>query len=438
MTKRRSRGDGGLHWDEKRQRWIATATIGYNAKGKRITRKASGRTKTEAKDKLKEILRDLDDGLAIAPHGYTVTEAVTTWLKYGLRGRDPETVKNYRYQVEGHIIPNLGARKLRELSADEVDEFFTELSLTLSTRTLRLIYSILNRSVRMAQARDKVKRNVVALCDVPPGQDGRPSKALTLEQVEAVLDASESTPMHAYIVLSLLIGARTEELRALVWDEVDLIGKPDAEPVVLPSISVLRSVRRDGDTKTSKSRRTLAMPTRCVDALKAHCVHQDARRKLAGNRWQEHGLVFASEVGTPLDSHNVRRAFRRVLKAAGLDPKDWTPREMRHSFVSVLSASGVRIEDIARLVGHSGTAVTETVYRHQIVPVMVEAATAMDDIFPTDRTDKRLAAWRSLTEEQQEAMRVLARTMPERFAALVPDEGDSDPGPGAESEPGAA
>ncbi|WP_158842654.1 site-specific integrase [Saccharothrix deserti] len=382
MTKRRSRGDGGLHWDEKRQRWIATAQIGFNAKGKRIVRKASGKTKTEAKDKLKEILRDLDDGLAIAPHGYTVKEAVAAWLDYGLRGRDPETAKNYRYIAEGHIIPNLGAQKLRRLSADEVDEWLAELALTLSTRTVRLAFSILNRSVRMAQARDKVKRNVVQLCEVPTGQQGRPSKALTLEQVEAVLNVAESSPLYAYVVLSLLIGARTEELRALTWDHVDLVGEPDGDPVVLPSISVWRSVRQGGDTKTGKSRRTLAMPTRCVDALKTHRVHQAARRELAGKRWQEHGLVFASQVGTELDSHNVRRAFRRVVKAAGLNPKDWTPREMRHSFVSVLSASGVRLEDIARLVGHSGTAVTEAVYRHQIVPVMVEGATAMDRIFP--------------------------------------------------------
>jgi integrase len=141
-------------------------------------------------------------------------------------------------------------------------------------------------------------------------------------------------------------------------------------------------VREGGDTKTKKSRRTLAMPTRCVEALKAHHIHQEARRKLAGKRWNEHGLVFASEVGTELDSHNVRRAFRRVVKAAGLVAKDCTLREMRHSFVSVFSASGVKLEDIAMLVGHSSTTVTETVYRHQIMPVMQEGATTMDRLFP--------------------------------------------------------
>lgn len=60
-------------------------------------------------------------------------------------------------------------------------------------------------------------------------------------------------------------------------------------------------------------------------------------RQRAGNRWQENGLVFASEVGTELDRHNVLREFRRILKAAGLTPEDRTPRELRHSFVSLFS-----------------------------------------------------------------------------------------------------
>jgi integrase len=73
-----------------------------------------------------------------------------------------------------------------------------------------------------------------------------------------------------------------------------------------------------------------------------------------------------------------------VLDKAGLVGKEWTPREMRHSFVSLLSDGGVPLEHISRLVGHSGTAVTEAVYRRQIRPVMEEGATAMDRIFGDD------------------------------------------------------
>ena len=94
-------------------------------------------------------------------------------------------------------------------------------------------------------------------------------------------------------------------------------------------------------------------------------------------------LVFASETGTELDASNVRRAFRRVVKAAGLNPWLWTPRELRHSFVSLLSDASVPIEVISRLVGHSSTDVTEKIYRHQIRPVVEQGADAMDRIFPT-------------------------------------------------------
>ncbi|MEV5273902.1 site-specific integrase [Streptomyces werraensis] len=382
MTKRRSRGDGGLHWDEKRQRWIATANLGFDPSGKRIVKRGSGKTKTEAKNKLKEVLRDHEDGLAIAPTGYTVADAVNDWLAYGLAGRDQRTVENCTYLSQKHVIPALGARKLRDLSAEDVDRWLAAKAQALSTRSLQAVHSCLNRAVKRAMARDKVKRNVVELCSVPQGRPGRPSKALTFAQAEAVLKAAEGTSMHAYIVVALLTGARTEELRALSWDHVFLRGKPDADPPQPPHIAVWRSVRRGGDTKTRKSRRTLALPARCVEVLWQRFEDQGWERLAAGDKWEEHGLVFSSAVGKPLDATNVRRAFRQALKdAEGINADEWTPRELRHSFVSLLSDRGVPLEEISRLVGHSGTAVTEEVYRKQIRPVIQTGAVVMDGIF---------------------------------------------------------
>lgn len=140
-----------------------------------------------------------------------------------------------------------------------------------------------------------------------------------------------------------------------------------------PSIQVWRSVRADGDTKTKKSRRSLALPARCVTALTTHREHQG---RPAADR-----LVFPSAAGTALDRHIVLRAFRPVVAEAGLDPRDWTPRELRHSSVSLLSDSGMSIEQIAYLCGHSGTIVTERVYRHQLRPVLLSGPVAMDRIF---------------------------------------------------------
>lgn len=105
MTKRRSRGDGGLSWDDSCQRWIAVITVGYDARGRRIVRRASGKTKTEAKDKLKEIQRAYEEGMVATATSYTVGDAVIYWLAYGLSGRRPHTIEMYRTYAETHIIP---------------------------------------------------------------------------------------------------------------------------------------------------------------------------------------------------------------------------------------------------------------------------------------------------------------------------------------------
>jgi integrase len=297
------------------------------------------------------------------------------------------------------VIPGVGARKLRDLTVEDVQKWLKQKAPELSTRSLKILHSILNRAVKGAMVRDKVKRNVVDLCEVPEGREGRTSKALTLVEAEAVLSAAESAGarMCAYVVLSLLLGARTEELRALRWSHVVAYDRDRKAWVPIADVGwdhgefaiyVWRSVRKKGDTKTKKSRRTLKMPLRCVEALKALRELYGTVRKAAGERWVDKDLVFATRTGTPLSAHNVRRDFRKVLDQAGLVGREWAPREMRHSFVSLLSDSGMPIENISRLVGHRGTAVTETVYRMQIRPVMEEGATAMDRIFPDAKREE--------------------------------------------------
>ncbi|MCA5894380.1 site-specific integrase [Isoptericola sp. NEAU-Y5] len=188
--------------------------------------------------------------------------------------------------------------------------------------------------------------------------------------------------MYAYIVVSMLVGVRTEEMRALTWDRVDL----DAEPA---TVAVWRSVRKSGDTKTKKSRRTLAMPDLAADLLRRRHREQEADRVKAGADWKDTGLVFTTKVGTALDPANVRRGFRAALGSVpSVNPDDWTPRELRHSFVSLMSAGGAAVEQIAHVVGHSDTSTTERIYRHELRPVIQTGATfmnkfaAVDDVGP--------------------------------------------------------
>jgi integrase len=279
------------------------------------------------------------------------------------------------WYAKNHVLPAIGARKLRDLSVEDVDGWLASKRDVLGTRSLKIVHSILNRSVKNAMRRDKVKRNVVDLCDAPEGRAGRPSKALTLNQAESVLKAADDAAVRirAYIVLSLLTGARTEELRELSWSHVVAFDETAQTWSSVRDVGwnhrqfavyVWRSVRKSGDTKTVKSRRSLQLPARCVHVLIALKAAQARANSPAG----EKDLVFRTRTGTALSAGNVRRDIRAVLDDAGLVGREWMPRELRHSFVSLLSEHRIPIEDISRLVGHTNTVVTETVYRKQIRP----------------------------------------------------------------------
>ena len=261
---------------------------------------------------------------------YTVQRAVDDWLAEGLDGRSARTVR-LNHDVLRLVTAVISGIELRKLTAHDVRRALVQVAAANSTRTVTLAHNALTRALRHAEANRHVAHNVAALVDTPKGQPGRPSKALTAEQATAVLVAAEGSRLSAYVVLCLMTGIRTEEARALRWDHVDL----DAA-----SIAVWRSVRLGGDTKTSKSRRTLGLPQAAVDALREHRVRQDEEKVAAGELWRDYGLVFTTTVGTELDAANVRRYFRGICKAAGIGA-EWTPRELRHSFVSLLSASGV-------------------------------------------------------------------------------------------------
>ena len=253
-------------------------------------------------------------------------------------------------------MPQIGGIKLKALTADQLDDWLDERAEELTTRMLGLIHQILERAIRQAQARDKVRRNVASLVDLPEGQEGRPSKAMTLNQAVMLLEDRRSRDTPAGRLRGPVPPVRRPYRRS-------------------PSAPVGRGRPRSGHGG--------GVPLRPGQGR-----HQDP---------QEPPRPGAPHPGRPSAPHPSRppgrRAARRGGVVAGTRPRvlprrrhptrplartkgvrqdhqgrktrpQWTPRELRHSFVSILSAHDVRLEDISDLVGHSSTSVTETVYRH--------------------------------------------------------------------------
>ena len=314
MTKRRSRGDGGLHWDEARQRWIASVTVGYTPAGKRIVRKGSGKTKTEARNKLKRDDPRLRGWADHRPHRLHRRRRRDRLARLRPQRRDRRAPSTSTTALSRPHHPRPGCPEARELTAKDVDRWLADKAKILSTRTLRLLHSVPQpvgqpgHGPRQGQAQ---RRRPVHRAR---GPDGRPSKSLDLRSGQGPARAAEHGTLHAYIVLSLLTGARTEELRALTWDHVDLDGEPDADP---PRPAVDRTSGAPYARAGTPRPGSPAARWPCPPAASRPCAGSDRAdqgRDAAGDAGG-HGLVFASAAGTAAGPANVRRAFRPVVEA---------------------------------------------------------------------------------------------------------------------------
>ena len=240
------------------------------------------------------------------------------------------------------MVEVIGARLLRDLGARDVRSALSRLATRYSTRSLQITRNSLERAIRHSESNDLVGRNVAALVKTPQGRDGRPSKSFTLEQAKALLAASERTRLHAYVVLSLLVGIRTEEARALRWDHVvtwvdDSAGR---QPVTAagfdPSragedryaIYVWRSERHGGDThhrgadplRPRRQRPPSAAPARmAADLVRVATGHAGAGRALHGGRRRLARCRLLGPAAAGYDADTIAAELREVVRPLAPD-----------------------------------------------------------------------------------------------------------------------
>ncbi len=384
MPKKRGQGEGSLYYSEPRQRWVAVLDLGRGPDGVRRRVKMSGKTRAEVRRKLEEAQKAATAGLTWDDQRTTVAEFCAYWLKYGIPAavQSPNSLSNIEWAVNRHIVPRIGHRRLRELTADDVDKLMRDMASTgYSKYSMVRVHGELARILRFAERRGKVMRNVATLVDVPAGPKKR-GRSLTVAQAKALLEAAGGDRLEALYVTGLLMGLRPGELLGLSWTNVDL---DDGRLRVSQSLKREHNTLVVGEPKTLRSRRTLDMPDLAIDALKRHRDQQENERTDAGDTWIDTGLVFTTTLGTPIDPSNLRREFDKLTRKAGIG--HWHPHELRHSAASLLSAAGVPLEQISDVLGHEGPRTTAAVYRHLVNPSVTAGKAPMDALFTASAED---------------------------------------------------
>src|SRR5581483_11444735 len=224
MPKKRGQGEGSIYYSETRERWIGVLDLGRGPDGVRRRARMSGKTRAEVRRKLEAAQKAAAAGLNAEDQRTKVAEFCAYWLEHGIpaSAQSPNSISSIKWAVNKHIVPRVGHRRLRDLTADDIDKLMRDMATAgYSKHSMVRVHGELARILRFAERRSKVMRNVATLVDVPAGPRKR-GRSLTVAQAKAVLKAAQDDRLEALYVTGLLMGLRPGELLGLPWTAVDV------------------------------------------------------------------------------------------------------------------------------------------------------------------------------------------------------------------------
>lgn len=356
--------------------------------GKPIRKSVYGKTKGEVALKLREVTAGIDKGDFFEPSKITVGKWVDTWLAEYTGDKKYLTVKHYKAQCNTHIKPSLGAIKLADLSAPQIQKFYNTLGREghrmerkdsktgktvvttepLSTKSIRNIHGILTKCLHTAVDVGLLRFNPADRVTLPR-VERKEIKPLDDEQVKAFWrEAGEDE--YCYLLRMIpFTGLREAEATGLTWDCVDF----QAGTLKINKQLVKRPAKDGGFTlaETKNSRIRVVKPAPMVmNLLKEREQQQIEQRFKAGELWQgwqsekerKTALVFTTALGGNLSPQTVYNHAKKVLERVGAG--DRCVHDLRHTYAVLSLQNGDDVKTVQGNLGHATAAFTLDVYGH--------------------------------------------------------------------------
>ncbi len=347
-------------------------------------------TRRDAENKLGDLLRDAQRGELVRPHKQTFGEWLDEWLGKAIKppARTLRAYETYKSVIDRHLKLKLGGIPLQQLKAVDLKRYYDEHAQgddALASATLEQHHTIAHSALQAAVLEGLVQRNVAKLVI------GKPHATKDHQDVlEHCWEASEAKTFlttakaagpqpAAFYTLALDSGARKGEMCGIWWTDLDLASgrmtiqrqlvKPGPEPVFGPV--------------KNKMPRAIELSAETIALLRKHRSHQAELKLRNGERYHDHGLVFAKQwedlqrsrdtLGDPLQANNLgQREFRKLLKAAKVRPIKF--HGLRHTCATLLLQAGVPANVVQRRLGHKKIEITLSVYAHALPSMQQDAA----------------------------------------------------------------
>jgi len=363
---RRGRGEGSVFEYERsykkpdgsvavRTGWEGKVTTGYDKNGKQRFKSVYGKTQAEVLEKVAKLKNQLTNG-TLSDTKLTVEQYLVTWLKEKERSVKERTAMLYREQAERYVYPRLGRVKLEKLTPLHLQRLISELADEIGVPTANKVRTLMFAALKQAVMWGLIARNpceaVAKLKEVR-----RKMKEWTPSETVQFLNIARTHRLHAAFYLAVFTGLRRGELLGLRWE--DLRG-----PVlsVRQSLTLLGGKIHITTPKTRSGERHFTLSPDVLEVLAQHKALQEAEARARGEGWTDTGLVFTSEVGTPIHPRNFERTFKAILNEAKVTPIRL--HDLRRLHVSLLVAQGLDPRSIADRIGHTNPSFTLDVYSH--------------------------------------------------------------------------
>lgn len=290
---------------------------------------------------------------ALQPTNYaTVQQAYEEWMTFVEKYRAPNTVRFYRERFEADILPVIGHKRLKQITLLELQHLLAEKPAA-DAHNKRALQAFWGWCAKMSKCPP---------LDFKRLETRQRPKAKTEEdvwnftQVQRVYDVLDFNELYAiFVVLGIEAGLRPQEILALTWDKIH-------EDYLLIDCAVKTrtpSRYKIGSTKTTKSRRVPTTP-HLIDKLTVHRINQELRITNTAGYNREANLVVADTRGNVPNLNYIRKYMRGVAKRAGVHYIP--PKNLRSTYISLLTSLGVPLSVVQESVGHSSPEVTSQHY----------------------------------------------------------------------------
>lgn len=349
--------------------------------GKRLyhTKTVHG-TKKEAEARLRDLVREYEQGGVVAASTASLNEFLEQWFLTARQRLRERTFGDYRQLCRCYIEGNLGRLPLGKITPVAIQKRYAELQEKgLSAPTIRKLHVVLSQALKQAVRWRMLPHNPALDVDLPAKRGQKILRAMTREQAQAFLRALEGRRWGTVLSFALRTGMRPEEYLGLQWSDVDF----DRAQVRVTQVLVRPNGGRwkFEEPKTAGSRRTIALAPRDLEELKAHRAQQLQERLFAGDRWQSQwDFVFTNETGGPVYEGNLtKRAFKPALEQAGLS-SSFRLYDLRHTCATLLLLAGEHPKVVSERLGHSSVSITLDTYSHVLPTMQAGAAAKLADM----------------------------------------------------------